>query len=78
MAPKENGNILWVKTELTAPFSMVDMGPITFYLGLKVQCNRKNWKIKLFQLAYIDKVLNWFYFEKANKVVIPMKESTIF
>lgn len=35
MGMKESGVIARVKAELTAGFSMVDMGPISFYLGLK-------------------------------------------
>ena len=54
------------------------MEPISFYLKLKVQCDWENWKIKLSQPAYIDKVFNRFYLEKANVVETPMKESAIF
>lgn len=52
---------------------MVDMGSISFYLNLKVQCNREKWIIKLFQLAYIDKDFNKFHFNKAHTVNTPMK-----
>ncbi len=41
MAPKGSGLIQRIKTELTAAFSIVDMGPISFYLGLKVERNRE-------------------------------------
>lgn len=68
MAPKDSGIILRVKAELAAAFSMVDMGPISFYLGLKVECNRINCTIKLSQPAYIDKV---------HAVNIPMKETAL-
>ena len=36
MAPKGTGIIQRMKAELTDAFSMVDMGPISFYLGLKL------------------------------------------
>ena len=36
-APKDSGMIEQVKLELTFAFSMIDMGPISFYLSLKVQ-----------------------------------------
>ena len=42
MAPKNSGMIERVKLELTFAFSMVDMGSISFYLGLKVQQDREN------------------------------------
>ena len=77
IAPKGSGIIQRVKTELTAAFSMVDMGPISFYLGLKVERNREKRTIKLFQPAYIDKVLNRFHLDKANTVNTPMKETTL-
>ena len=66
-----------VKAELTSAFSMVDMGPISFYLGLKVQRDREKRTIKLFQLAYIDKVLARFHLDKAHAVNTPMKETAI-
>lgn len=64
MAPKESGFIQRVKAELAAAFSMVDMGPISFYLGLKVEHNREKRTIKLSQPAsYIDKVLSKFHID---------------
>lgn len=42
MALKKSGIILRVKAELTTTFLMVDMGPISFYLGLKFEKNREN------------------------------------
>lgn len=47
MAPKESGIIQRVKAELIVVFSMVDMGSISFYLGLKVEKNREEQTIKL-------------------------------
>ncbi len=66
IAPKVSGIIQYVKTELTAAFLMVEMGPISFYLGLKVEQNREKRTIKLSQPAYIDKVLNRFYLDKSQ------------
>ncbi len=77
IAPKRSGIIQRVKTQLTAAFSMVDMGPISFYLGLKVEQNRKKRTIKLSQPAYIDKVLNRFNFDKTNTVNTLMKVTTL-
>lgn len=61
MAPKDCGITQHVKTELTAAFSMIDMNSISFDLDLKVEQNRGNWMIKLFQPAYIDKVFSRFH-----------------
>lgn len=56
---------------------MVDMGPISFYLGLKVVQDREKKTIKLSQLAYIDKVLERFHLNGANTANCPMKESIL-
>ena len=49
IALTESGIIQQVKAELTVAFLMVDMGPISFYLRLKVERNRDNRRtIKLF------------------------------
>lgn len=53
---------------------MIDMGPISFYLGLKVDWNQEKKIIKLSQLAYINKVLEKYHLSKANTVNTPMKE----
>ena len=77
MAPKDSGMIEWVKLELIFTFSMIDMGPISFYLGLKVQRDRENRMIKLSQPAYINKVLNKFHLDKAHAINTPMKETAL-
>ena len=77
MAPKNSGMIERVKLELTFAFSMIDIGPISFYLGLKVQQDRENRMIKLSQLAYIEKVLNKFHLDKAHAIKTPMKETAL-
>ena len=66
-----------VKDGLTAIFLMVDMGPISFYLDLKVERDQEKRTIKLFQLAYIDKVLEKYHLDKPNAVNTPMKETEL-
>ncbi len=75
MASKDSEIIQRVKTELTATFFMSDMGPISFYLGWRIDQDRKRQTIKLSQPAYIEKVLVKFYLDKANPVNTPMKKS---
>lgn len=77
MAPKESGMIEQVKAELASAFSMADMGPISFYLGLKVERDREKRTIKLSQPVYIDKVLARFHLNKAHSVNTPMKETAL-
>ena len=74
MGIKRSGFIERVKAELAAAFSIVDMGPISFYLGLKVTRDREKKTIKLSQPAYIDKVLEKFHLSGANTANSPMKE----
>ena len=60
-----------------AVFKMVDIRPISFYLGLKVDKNCEKKIIKLFQPTYIKKVLAKYHFDKANTIYIPIKKVTI-
>lgn len=75
MAIKGSGFIEKVKAELTSAFQMADMGPISFYLGLKVERDREQRTIKLSQPAYIEKILRKFFLDQANPSNIPMRES---
>ena len=52
---------------------MIEMGLISFYLGLKAKRDREKKTIKLFQPAYTEKFLENFYLNKANAVAAPMK-----
>lgn len=54
------------------------MGPISFYLGLKVEKNCQKKTLKLSQLAYIDKIITKYYLNLAKSCNIPMKEATFF
>lgn len=51
MALKKSGIIQRVKIKLAAAFSIVDIGPINFYLGLKVEQDRAYRIIMLLQLG---------------------------
>lgn len=71
---KESGHIKRFKQKLATAFEMVDMGPISFYLGLKVERNRQNQTLKLFQPAYIEKILTKYHLDQAKSCNTPMKE----
>jgi hypothetical protein len=43
-----------VKDILTIRFSMTDLGPIAFYLGIEVRRDRQNRRLKLSQRSYIE------------------------
>ena len=74
MGPKGTGYIERVKAELAAAFEMVDMGPISFYLGLKVERDRQKRTLKLSQPSYIEKILEKYHLHLAKPCSIPMKE----
>ena len=57
MGVKGSVHIDRTKRELAAAFEIVDMRSISFYLGLKVERDGQKQTLKLFQPAYIDKIL---------------------
>lgn len=77
MAPKKSRIIQCVKTELTIAFSIANMGPINFYLGLKVEQDQAKQIIKLLQPAYIDNVFAKFYFNKMHTVNTLIKKTAL-
>lgn len=77
MTLKESGIIWQVKVELVSTFSIIDMGPISFYFILKIEqdCKKKN--IKLSQPTYIDKVFIRFHLDKAYFINTQIKVSIL-
>lgn len=57
MGPRWRIMIERVKRDLSATFAIIEMGPISFYLSLKVNWDHEIKIIKLSQLVYIDKIL---------------------
>lgn len=76
-APAESGIIKRIKGELAAAFNMVDMGPLAFYVSLKVTRDRKQRTIKLSQSGYIEKLLNQHGMLKAKTAKIPMRKTPL-
>lgn len=74
MGTKKSSFTRKVKVVLTATFLMGDIGPISFYPGMKMTRDREKKTIKLLQPAYINKVLKKFYLSGANTANCPMKE----
>lgn len=64
-----------VEEELMVAFEMVDMGSISFYLGLKISWDCEKKTIKLSQPVYINKILAKFHLSQANISNTPMKKS---
>ena len=72
-----SGIISRIKSELAAAFDMVDMGPLAFYVGLKVTRDRENRTIKLSQPGYIEKLLDRHGMLKAKTTKVPMRETVL-
>ena len=72
-----SGHIERVTQELAAAFEMIDMGPISFYLGLKVERDRQNRTLKLSQPAYIEKILAKCHLDQAKPCNTPMEEAIL-
>ncbi len=76
-ALKESGITQRVQVKLIAAFSIADMGPISFYLGLKVEQDQAKQTIKLLQPGYIDKIVVKFYLDKTYVVNTPMNKTAL-
>lgn len=67
-----NGIISYIKSERTKAFEIVDMEPLAFYIRLKVTWNWEKQTIKLFQLGYIEKLLDFYNMLKAKTAKVSM------
>ena len=72
-APRGSGILPRIKSELAAAFDMVDMGPLAFYVGLKVSLDREKKTIKLSQPGYIEKFLDRHGMLEAKAAKVPMR-----
>lgn len=77
MGVKDSSIITQVKRELTIVFEMADMGPISFYLGLKVSRDQEKKTFKLSQPTYIDKILTKFHLDQVKTANTLMKETCL-
>lgn len=76
MASKRSGFIKKIKAKLTFTFQIVDITPINFYLGLKVDYNKEEKSVKLSQPTYIEKIFWKFFLDQAYLTNILIKKST--
>lgn len=77
MGIKDSNIITRVKQELTTVFEIANMGPISFYLGLKVTQDQEKKILKLSQLAFIDKILAQFHLNQAKTSNTLMKKTCL-
>lgn len=67
-----------VKERLVTIFEILDIGPISFYLGLKVKKDCQKKTLKLFQSTYIKKILSKYYLVFAKLCNISIKKTIFF
>jgi hypothetical protein len=60
------------KRRINAVFTMTDLGPISWLLGIEVKRDRQNRTISLCQKSYIESILARFGLEDAKPLAIPM------
>lgn len=61
-----------LKVKLNKRFQMSDLGPCSYYLGMKVTRDRPNRVLRLSQTGYIEEVLRKFDMDKCNPSKLPM------
>lgn len=77
MGAKNSEVIGRVKKDLTAAFEIVNIGSISFYLGLKISRDCKSKTLKFSQPTYIVKILSKFYLTQANGANMLIKKSLL-
>lgn len=74
---RRSGFISQIKNKLAALFDIVEMGPLAFYVRLKVTQNREKRTIKLSQPGYIKKLLDRHSMLKAKITKVSMRETPL-
>lgn len=74
MGVEVSGYIEKVKQELATAFEMIDIGPISFYLDLKVEKDCEKKILKLSQPVYIEKILAKYYLNQVKLCNTLIKE----
>ena len=74
---KESKMTIIIKEKLRNIFSIINIGLISFYLDLKAEHHYKQKIIKLFQLAYINQIIQKFYLDQTNPINIHIKKRNI-
>ena len=72
-----SGIISCIKSELTTAFEMVNMGPLVFYVGLKVTRDQEKRTIKLSQPGYIEKLLDCHGMLKAKTAKVFIRDTIL-
>ena len=65
------------KNKLNERYSLTDLGPVHWLLGIKITRDRQARIISLSQMSYIDAILSWFSLSNAKPVATPITPSTV-
>jgi hypothetical protein len=66
------------KRKLNAHYTLTNLGPISWLLGIKITCNRDAHTISLSQTAYIESILTRFSLTDAKAYSTPMVPSATY
>lgn len=77
MARKKSGHIERIKAKLATTFDIIEMGPISFYLGLKIEIDQSKQSLKLSQPFYVEKILEKYYLHPTKPNNILMKDKIL-
>jgi hypothetical protein len=65
-----------MKDQLRSEFEMKDLGPLRHFIGILVQRDREDRKLRIDQSGYIDMILQRFDMEESNPVATPIATGT--
>ena len=65
-----------VKDHLNKTFQMTDLGPVSYYLGMKITRDRPNRVIRLSQSGYVEQVLKDHGMWEVKPVSTPMETTS--
>jgi len=66
------GLIGQIKDQMKKRFRMHDLGSVSFYLGMNIECNREHHTIDIHQHSYIRTILAKFRMDESMPVAMPM------
>jgi hypothetical protein len=73
IATKDIKTMQVIKKALANRFSMKDLGPLGFYLGVSITRDRQKRTIQLSQQTYVEKMLKTFNLSECKPVSIPLE-----
>lgn len=62
-----------IKQKLTAAFKMKDLGPVEYFMGLRIQVDRSNGVTIIDQTTFAERILDKFGMKDANPVATPLE-----